>query len=85
MKSIREIYKIGKGPSSSHTMGPERAAKFFKEKHPEVDSFQLSIYRNNRYVESSDDAQDLDLNPTHDIPLPVVGDLTVYRGDRDAT
>lgn len=57
----------------------------FKEKHPEVDSFQLSIYRNNRYVESSDDAQDLDLNSTHDIPLPVVGDLTVYRGDRDAT
>ena len=27
MKSIREIYKIGKGPSSSHTMGPERAAE----------------------------------------------------------
>ena len=26
MKSIREIYKVGKGPSSSHTMGPERAA-----------------------------------------------------------
>ena len=32
MKSIREIYKIGKGPSSSHTMGPERAAKLFREK-----------------------------------------------------
>ena len=31
MKSIREIYKIGKGPSSSHTMGPERAARLFKE------------------------------------------------------
>ena len=29
MKSIREIYKIGKGPSSSHTMGPEKAAKLF--------------------------------------------------------
>ena len=29
MKSIREIYKIGKGPSSSHTMGPERSAKLF--------------------------------------------------------
>ena len=26
MKSIRDIYKIGRGPSSSHTMGPERAA-----------------------------------------------------------
>ena len=34
MKSIREIYKIGKGPSSSHTMGPERAALIFKEEHP---------------------------------------------------
>ena len=33
MKSIREIYKIGKGPSSSHTMGPERAAKLFREEH----------------------------------------------------
>ena len=29
MQSIREIYKIGRGPSSSHTMGPEKAAKIF--------------------------------------------------------
>ena len=34
MKSIRDIYKIGKGPSSSHTNGPERAAKLFKSEHP---------------------------------------------------
>lgn len=33
MKSIRDIYKIGKGPSSSHTMGPERAARMFKAEH----------------------------------------------------
>ena len=44
MKSIREIYKIGKGPSSSHTMGPERAAKLMKEKYPEADSFQVILY-----------------------------------------
>ena len=31
MKSIRDVYKIGKGPSSSHTMGPERAAHRYKE------------------------------------------------------
>ena len=30
MKSIRELYKIGRGPSSSHTMGPERAARQFR-------------------------------------------------------
>ena len=44
MKSIREIYKIGKGPSSSHTMGPERAACMFREKYPEADSFQIILY-----------------------------------------
>ncbi len=44
MKSIREIYKIGKGPSSSHTMGPEKAAKLFKTEHPEADSFVVTLY-----------------------------------------
>ena len=44
MKSIREIYKIGKGPSSSHTMGPERAAKHFKQTHPEADAFRVILY-----------------------------------------
>ena len=44
MKSIREIYKIGKGPSSSHTMGPERAARLFKKDHPEADSFKVILY-----------------------------------------
>lgn len=44
MKSIREIYKIGKGPSSSHTIGPERAARLFREKHPEADAFEVKLY-----------------------------------------
>jgi len=44
MRSIREIYKIGKGPSSSHTMGPERAAKLFLERYPQADSFQVTLY-----------------------------------------
>ena len=44
MKSIREIYKIGKGPSSSHTMGPERAAKLIKSKYPQADMFLITLY-----------------------------------------
>ena len=44
MKSIRDIYKIGKGPSSSHTMGPERAAKLFRNEHPEADAFRVILY-----------------------------------------
>ena len=44
MKSIREIYKIGKGPSSSHTMGPERASKLFRSEHPEADAFKVILF-----------------------------------------
>jgi len=44
MKSIREIYKIGKGPSSSHTMGPERAALDFLKRYPQATSFQVTLY-----------------------------------------
>ena len=44
MKSIRDIYKIGKGPSSSHTIGPERAAKHFKETHPNADAYQVDLF-----------------------------------------
>ena len=44
MKSIREIYKIGKGPSSSHTMGPERASRLFKSEHPNADAFRVILY-----------------------------------------
>lgn len=29
MKSIKELYRIGTGPSSSHTMGPRKAAEIF--------------------------------------------------------
>ena len=44
MKSIREIYKIGKGPSSSHTMGPERAAQLFVKKYPQAEHFRVTLY-----------------------------------------
>ena len=44
MKSIRDIYKVGKGPSSSHTMGPERAAHLFLGQHPDADGFQVVLY-----------------------------------------
>ena len=44
MKSIREIYKIGKGPSSSHTMGPERAARLFLRENPDADAFRVILY-----------------------------------------
>lgn len=44
MKSLKNLYRIGKGPSSSHTIGPERAALYFKEKNPDADGFSVTLY-----------------------------------------
>ena len=44
MKSIKELYKIGNGPSSSHTMGPKKAALLLKEKYPTADLYKIILY-----------------------------------------
>ena len=44
MKSLKELFRIGNGPSSSHTMGPKHAAKLFLEKHPHSASFRVTLY-----------------------------------------
>lgn len=44
MKSIKELYRIGTGPSSSHTMGPRKAAEIFLQRHPEAASFKVTLY-----------------------------------------
>ena len=44
MKTIKEIYKIGKGPSSSHTMGPYKAVTSYMENHPEADRLHVTLY-----------------------------------------
>ena len=44
MESIKEIFRIGRGPSSSHTMGPVIAAKKYRTKHPKANSFRVTLY-----------------------------------------
>ena len=44
MESLKEIFRIGKGPSSSHTMGPQRAATIFAERHPKAARFEVTLY-----------------------------------------
>ena len=44
MRSLKELYRIGKGPSSSHTIGPERACKLFLSENPTADSFCVRLY-----------------------------------------
>ena len=44
MKSIKGVYKIGSGPSSSHTVGPYRAAKLFGRRYPDADTYRVVLY-----------------------------------------
>ncbi len=44
MESIKELYRIGKGPSSSHTMGPCFACEYFKDKYPDAGGYKVTLY-----------------------------------------
>ncbi len=44
MNSLKELYRIGKGPSSSHTMGPQRAAKLFLDRCGNASSYEVTLY-----------------------------------------
>lgn len=44
MKSLKELYKIGRGPSSSHTMGPSTAAEIYARRHPEAKGFEVTLF-----------------------------------------
>ena len=44
MKSIKDVYKIGKGPSSSHTMGPARAMEIFVSENPDAEAYRVVLF-----------------------------------------
>ncbi len=44
MQSLKYLYKIGRGPSSSHTMGPDKAARYFKETYSDADKYKVILY-----------------------------------------
>ncbi|MBQ8869452.1 MAG: L-serine ammonia-lyase [Oscillospiraceae bacterium] len=57
MCSLRELYKIGRGPSSSHTIGPERACIYFKEKYPDAEKFKVILYGSLAYTGEGHDTK----------------------------
>ncbi len=50
MDSIRDIFKIGNGPSSSHTMGPKKAAELFSNRNPNAAAFRVTLYGSLAYT-----------------------------------
>ena len=50
MKTIKSVYKIGNGPSSSHTVGPFHAATIFGKRWPEADHFRVTLFGSLAYT-----------------------------------
>ena len=44
MKSLKELYTIGSGPSSSHTIGPEKAALYTIKQYPNATNFEVTLF-----------------------------------------
>ena len=94
MRSIKNIYKTGRGPSSSHTMGPVFAAKRFREENPTADRMEVILYGSlaktgeghgtDRALRETFAPIKTDIRfVTDDIPLPHPNtmDLIAYRGE----
>lgn len=91
MKSLRELYRIGRGPSSSHTMAPERAAKDFLQAYPQAEGYRAVLYGSFALTGSGHGTDRIlrevlgenavvELNALeNDIPHPNTMDLFAYR------
>jgi len=87
MESIREIYRIGVGPSSSHTMAPRIAAEMFRQKHPDAARYRVTLYGSlastgrghltDVAIKNAFDPAPLEIiwEPEHELPLHPLGML----------
>lgn len=94
MKSIKTVFKIGQGPSSSHTVGPFNAATLFKERYPDADKYKVVLYGSlaltggghgtmnaiNRVLPNVEIVLDKD---TTDIPHPNTMDYFAYKDEKE--
>lgn len=94
MKTLRDLYKIGRGPSSSHTMGPEKACQLFSEKNPNADLFKIILYGSlaktgsghgtDKVIEKTlaPKRAEIEFNYTEaNIPHPNTMDMYAFRGN----
>jgi len=72
MESIKEIYKIGFGPSSSHTMGPRKAAEIFRTSHPDVKKCRVTLFGSLAATGKGHLTDRAILEALHPIPVEIV-------------
>lgn len=92
MKSLKELYTIGSGPSSSHTMGPERAARYMMERFPDA-RYAVTLYGSLALTGKGHLTDDILRRTFHDgdlqicfdwktpVPHPNTLDIAAYRGE----
>jgi len=94
MESLKTLYKVGYGPSSSHTFGPKAAAELFKSRYPEADSYKVILYGSLAYtgtghgtgksIRSVLDNVEIEANETvTDLPHPNTMDFVAYKDKRE--
>ena len=93
MQSLRKLYKIGIGPSSSHTMGPQYAAEYVNEHYPDATLVKVILYGSlaltgeghgtDKALSSTLNApNEIVLNPEEtNLPHPNTLDFIIYKGN----
>lgn len=95
MQSLRELYKIGRGPSSSHSIGPDRASRRVKEMYPDADHFKAVLYGSLALTGKGHQTDEVIVDALAPLPVDVVFDcetpctihpntmdLIAYRGEK---
>ena len=96
MESLKELYKTGRGPSSSHTMGPEKACILFREKYADADYFRVTLYGSlaktgkghgtDRVIKKTFSPVDCDIEFNYmknDSMHPNTMDIYAYKGEKN--
>lgn len=78
MKTLSQLYKIGRGPSSSHTMGPEKACKYFEADNQDAYSFKVILYGSLAKT-GKGHGTDVVVKKTFTKPVEVVFDVKQHR------
>ena len=93
MNSLKELYRIGRGPSSSHTIGPERACKLFLSENLDADAFLVRLYGSlaktgeghgtDTIIKSVLKAVTLEYDTTTECPHPNTMDLIAFKNGQN--
>ncbi|MDO4197408.1 MAG: L-serine ammonia-lyase, iron-sulfur-dependent, subunit alpha [Erysipelotrichaceae bacterium] len=92
MQAIKQLYKIGYGPSSSHTIAPYRLMKLYKEYYPETDHYEITLggsialtgkgHATDKIIERALESKDIDFRYVTDIKDNLIN-VKGYNGNKE--